>query len=124
MNILSWAFVSGMILSMTVAQILFKYSALYLSDQTGVVNSWLLNPWLWWAFFSTIVGMVFWLLALRDLPLSRAYPWTAVIYVLTPLVSMHYFDDHLNLNFFIGMFLIVLGVIITTSNAESNDEFG
>lgn len=111
----SWLLVAGMICSMTAAQLSFKMAGLESLEAIGLMESWILNPWLWTALVSSGIGMLFWLFALRRLPLSIAYPWTALIYVLTPLFSALVFQDILSIRYGIGMALIVLGVLITTS---------
>ena len=108
----------GMICSMTTAQIFFKMAGLKSLKSIGIMESWLLNPWLWTAFLASGLGMLFWLFALRQLSLSIAYPWTAMIYVLTPLFSALIFRDLLRVQYGIGMAFIVFGIFVTTSGAS------
>lgn len=63
--------------------------------------------------------MVCWLLTLRQLPLASAYPWTALIYVLTPLTSAVLFDDVVNTKHVIGMACIVAGVFFSADGVET-----
>lgn len=106
-----------MVCSMTTAQLAFKMAGLKSLEAADLMDSWLLNSWMWMAFVASGLGMLFWLLALRRLPLSIAYPWTAMIYVLTPLLSALVFRDLLSIRYGIGMAFIVFGVVITTSGA-------
>lgn len=114
----SWLLVAGMIGSMTAAQIFFKMAGLESLEGAGFMKSWILNSWLWISLGASAVGMLFWLFALRRLSLSIAYPWTAMIYVLTPLCSVFVFNDLLTIQYGIGMIFIVLGIYITTSGAS------
>lgn len=99
---------------MTTAQILFKMAGLESLNGIGLVDSWIFNSWLWASFIASAVGMLFWLVALRHLSLSVAYPWTALIYVLTPLCSAWVFDDLLTMQYGIGMIFIVFGIGMTS----------
>lgn len=117
-----WLLVAGMVFSMTLAQLFFKMAGLFSLEYSDLVNSWLFNPWVFASFAATTIAMFFWLFALKRLPLSSAYPWTAVVYVLTPLASMYLFDDHLSLSFFIGMSMILFGVIFTTTGTSGLDD--
>jgi len=114
----SWLLVAGMIFSMTAAQIFFKMAGLKSLGAVGFMGGWIQNSWVWAAFAVSGIGMLFWLLALRHLPLSIAYPWTAMIYVLTPLGSVLVFQDILSIQYGIGIAFIVLGVFIATSGAN------
>lgn len=112
----TWLPVAGMICSMTVAQILFKMAGLELSVGGGTMNSWILNIWLWVSLIASGLGLLFWLVTLRHMPLSVAHPWTAMIYVLTPLCSVFIFNESLTGSYVIGMVFIVFGIYITTSS--------
>ena len=114
----SWLLVAGMIGSMTAAQIFFKMAGLESLEGVGLMKSWILNPWLWVSLVASAVGMLFWFFVLRCLSLSIAYPWTAMIYVLTPLCSVLVFSDLLTTQYGVGMLFIVLGIFITTSGAS------
>lgn len=116
-SLFSWLLVAGMVCSMTAAQLFFKMAGLKSLEGIGVMESWILNSWLWISFVASAVGMLCWLFALQGLPLSIAYPWTAMIYVLTPLCSVLVFQDILSFQYGIGMVFIVFGVVITTSGA-------
>ena len=107
-----------MIGSMTAAQIFFKMAGLESLEGVGLMKSWILNPWLWVSLVASAVGMLFWFFVLRCLSLSIAYPWTAMIYVLTPLCSVLVFSDLLTTQYGVGMLFIVLGIFITTSGAS------
>lgn len=108
------------ILAMTAAQILYKFAGNHSLVHNGIVDGWLLNHYLWAALVTLAVGMILWMLALRRIPLSRAYPWTAGIYVLTPLCSTLFFHDPLSLRYILGMGLIVAGIAITVKPQQTS----
>ncbi len=110
------AFVSiaGMILSMTSSQILLKFAGQHSAATVGVMDRFLLNPWLWSALGACVSGIGFWLMALRRLPLSAAYSWTALIYVITPVASGWFFSDVLTSRYILGLILVLAGVMLTS----------
>lgn len=116
-SVIAWPLV-GMICLMASAQLLFKQAGLHASAHTGWLESLALNAWLWTGMAVSAVGMVCWLLTLRRLPLATAYPWTALIYVMTPLASKLLFDDQLSWRYLSGMSLIVLGVVFIASSTR------
>lgn len=112
-------FLAGMIASMTAAQVMFKFAGNHAADQAGLIGAFVSNPWLWAGLLSSGVGMVCWLLTLRKLPLASAYPWTALIYVFTPLASTALFGEILSGKYLLGMICIVAGVFITAGGVDT-----
>lgn len=106
------------IVCMVVVQVLYKYAGLHLQQHHELWSAWVYNPALIAALIMLAVGMVLWLLTLRNLPLTRAYPWTAAIYIITPLVSIIVFGESLKLEYYMGMVLIVIGIMLTTKGAK------
>lgn len=105
---------AGMILCMTASQILLKLAGQHSAGHTGALEGFVRNPWLWAALGASAGGIGCWLLTLRRLPLSAAYPWTALIYVLTPLAGAGLFAETLSGRYAFGMVLILAGVVLTS----------
>ena len=101
-----------MIISMTSFQVLLKLAAMHLAPQLGMVNGILLNPWLWAAACASIFGILSWLIVLRKIPLSVAYPWTSVIYLIVPLVGAWLFGDILSISYLAGLLSVLIGVLL------------
>ena len=112
-------FLAGMIGFMTTAQLMFKLAGNHASARIGLMNDFLSNPWLWMGLLASGAGMVCWMLTLRRLPLSMVYPWTALIYGLTPLVSAAWFGELLSPSYLFGMACIVAGVFISAGGVDS-----
>src|SRR3546814_10460513 len=55
---------------------------------------------------------ILWVLALREVPLSIAYPFTALAFVLVPLASAAFFDEALGPRYFVGLAFVIGGVWI------------
>lgn len=67
------------------------------------------------------LSMLCWLLALRDLPLGRAYSLLSISYALVYLLaaSLPFFNEHFSLSKTIGVTLVILGVITINSQRNS-----
>jgi multidrug transporter EmrE-like cation transporter len=104
---------AGMIICMATSQVLLKFASIQVLAQTRFIDAYIMNYWIWgWGIF-TALGLIFWLVTLKKMPLSAAYPWTAFIYLITPVASIVFFDDVLDFKYVIGMLCIVLGIYIT-----------
>ena len=115
----STLFIAGMITFMVIAQVMFKFAGNYIIGHDLIISTLIFNPWLWLGLLATLFGMICWLFTLRKLPLAIAYPWTALIYVITPFVSSILFNDILNTKYLLGLCSIILGVLLTTWSAKT-----
>ena len=108
------------VILMCSGQILFKKTAIELAT-TGIINSnnllyLLFNvlkiPYFFIALFIYGFATFYWLYLLQKIPLSLAYPFTALAMVIIPILSVYLFKEAVNLSYWIGAFLIFLGIII------------
>lgn len=113
------ALLAGTIACTTASQIFLKFAGLYSASHAGPVAGFLRNPWLWGAIGAAAAGIFFWLLTLRKLPLAVAYPWTALVYVLTPLAGAWLFSEVLNGRYAIGIAFILAGVLLTSRGVKT-----
>ncbi|MEB0045214.1 MULTISPECIES: 4-amino-4-deoxy-L-arabinose-phosphoundecaprenol flippase subunit ArnF [unclassified Pseudomonas] len=69
------------------------------------------------AIFAYVLSMLCWLLALKDLPLGRAYSLLSISYALVYLLaaSLPVFNEHFSLSKSLGVALVILGVITINS---------
>lgn len=104
---------AGTIAFMATAHLLFKQAGLHAAQYTDWYRALALNSWLWAGLLISASGMVCWLSTLRFRSLASAYPWTSLIYVLTPLSSALLFGDELSARYLTGMIFIVGGVFVT-----------
>lgn len=58
---------------------------------------------------------VTWILALRDLPLGRAYMLMSIGFVLIPVLSFIFFGEPLSRRFLMGSLMIAGGIALTQS---------
>lgn len=101
--------------SMACGQILFKLGASKWNGETLVqwVWSFITNPFLICAVFLYAITIVVWIYVLRILPLSIAYPLTALSYVIVPIISYFFLHEKMSIHTLLGSLLIIQGVIIT-----------
>ena len=109
---------------MAVGQMLFKKTALSISSGTetsngklpaglfeGVILA-LQVPWLYAALVVYATATVTWLYILQRIPLSMAYPFSALSMIIVPLASTVIFDEKLSFNYWFGATLIILGISV------------
>ncbi len=93
-------------------QMLFKYAAI----TSPVLNSFhgflslALNPWFIVAVILYAVATILWILILQQVPLSMAYPFVALGFVLVPLGAHYFLHETLNFYYLIGVLFVVLGL--------------
>ena len=116
----SFIFLIFMISCTTAAQVFFKFAGLQESRGTTTLLTLILNPWLFTGLCASAVGMLFWVLTLRKIPLAKAYPWTALVYVLTPFLSIFFFKETLTIQYSIGLSLIITGIYISTKSIPTS----
>jgi drug/metabolite transporter (DMT)-like permease len=110
--------ITTILLLLTVAgissgQILFKRGAIGLSKG---YKSWdlLLSAPIITGLFVYAASTLVWIYLLREVALSKAYPFFALSFVIVPLLSRIFFNEHLDKSYLAGITLIVAGVILTT----------
>ena len=78
-------------------QILFKRAA---AQMTGGSGPWLLEvarlPSMWLALALYAAATLLWVRILTTVPLSRAYPFVALAFVLVPAAGYLFFDESIN----------------------------
>jgi len=101
--------------SMAGGQLLFKIGAPAL--QGNDISSWAIsfmkNPFLLTACFLYAVTILIWMYVLRTLPLSLAYPLTALSYVIVPVFSYLFLHERISWQTGLGCLVILVGVAIT-----------
>ncbi|MBH0114566.1 hypothetical protein I5E68_16585 [Novosphingobium sp. YJ-S2-02] len=106
-------------------QALFKTCALAVSRQsvsgneggkgTGLDFLALLQvPSFWAALMLYGLATVLWIYLLQTIPLSRAYPFAALGFVIVPAIAAVFFKESISASYVLGALLIVGGVIVTS----------
>ena len=98
---------------MAVGQLLFKQAASVIGRDVSRLG--------WLAYFNAYVvaalgiymALTFlWIWVLRQVPLSKAYPFVALSFVFTPLLAFALFDEDVSAGYLAGLLLIVVGVAV------------
>jgi drug/metabolite transporter (DMT)-like permease len=103
-------------LAMTAGQILFKRAASQITPAGG--GAWLLEvsrlPNLWLAVALYAGATLLWVRILTTVPLSRAYPFAALAFVLVPAAGYVFFHEPITIRYALGTALILAGVAIVS----------
>ncbi len=114
------------VLLMCTGQILFKKTALILSQANLAIS---LNkiletliilikiPYFFFALLVYASATLFWLFILQKIPLSLAYPFTALAMVIIPILSIFLFQEKLSFYYWVGASFIVIGIFIISVKA-------
>ncbi len=106
-------------LTLTGGQLLFKRAA---QSIVGLPPSKLVavlagNGWLWTALALYGFSTLLWVWILARVPLSQAYPWTALGAVVVPLAAVALFGEAVKPVFWLGAIMIGAGVMLTQMGA-------
>lgn len=101
------------VLAISIGQILFKRIGLDIQLGGGSLNLRILLLGGLALFFYGGATLL-WIYLLRFVPLSRAYMFMSLSFVIVPLTSYFFFDEPLSLHTYLGVGLIVAGVAIST----------
>lgn len=97
----------------TSGQILFKKSGMEIQES----NSWftLRNCFfLGMAFAIYAAATLLWVSLLRSMPLSRAYVFMSLSFVIVPVAGYFVFGENLSLSYMVGAILIVIGILVAS----------
>lgn len=98
---------------LSVGQILFKKSAVVASGENFLLG--LVNFWMFLALLIYGFSTVLWVWLLKDIPLSTAYPFAALAFVLVPIGSVFLFGEVLSVRYLVGCTMILGGIILTAT---------
>jgi drug/metabolite transporter (DMT)-like permease len=116
MHMTRWDIVSLIIcvLAICVGQGLFKYVGLQLRDGELLFSYRVAVP----AIASGIIyvtATVIWIVLLKHIPLSKAYSFMAMSYIVVPLIGMLVFNEQISVKAMLGAVLIVLGILVVAT---------
>ena len=103
-------------LSMATGQVLFKLGATRVapaSDLDGWISL-IFQPIVITALALYGAATFLWLWLLQKIPLTTAYPFAALAFILVPFGGWLFFDESVNIKYMGGVSLILAGVILTS----------
>ena len=112
----------GFAFLMSTGQMLFKKTAISITnlskeigDPVGIIESIfraIQIPWFYMALLTYGLATILWLYLLQRIPLSIAYPFTALAMIIVPIFSMFLFEEKLSYSYFMGSILVISGIAI------------
>jgi drug/metabolite transporter (DMT)-like permease len=111
----SWLLIGLCLFGLLLAsgQVLFKLAG----RDTAVIRQWSDLPglfgshWLWVALIVYGIATLLWVVLLQRVPLSKAYPFAALGFVLVPAAAWWLFGERITPHYLVGAALIVTGII-------------
>jgi drug/metabolite transporter (DMT)-like permease len=105
-------------MSMATGQILFKLGATKAIPAEGLQNwiNLIFQPVVIFALCLYAASTFLWLWLLQKIPLTTAYPFAALAFLLVPFGGWLFFKEPLNGKYMIGVAFILGGVILTSTS--------
>lgn len=103
------------VVGLAIGQILFKVSATSLT-QTGSFFAFKTASTLVAAMALYAITSIAWVWILQRVELGRVYPLVALAFVLVPLGSHIVFGEHFQSQYFVGVALIIIGIVVTLTS--------
>ena len=99
------------VLGISIGQILFKLSASALHKSGNLFDPRTLLILLA-AFALYGITTLAWVWVLQKIELGKVYPFMALAFVLVPIGSYYFFGERFNTQYFIGVAMIMLGIVV------------
>jgi drug/metabolite transporter (DMT)-like permease len=103
---------------LSVGQVLFKLAAMEIASLGSGSLVGLLNQKLIIALLVYALATGMWVLALTRTPLSLAYPFVALAFIIVPVLSYWWIGEPIKLNTIVGAAIIFLGILVSVVNVN------
>ena len=123
----AWLFIAATVFFTVYGQIILKWqmskvdTSLVSSgfhDRAMFFAGMLLKPWVISAYLAAFLASATWMMAILRLPLSTAYPFMALNFVLVVAAGYVWFGEQLRTGQLVGAVLIVIGVALMGRGAN------
>ncbi|MDH4425335.1 MAG: hypothetical protein QE495_02695 [Acidovorax sp.] len=104
------------VLGISLGQLLFKKAALSMPTAPDWID-WAFNGWLVTALILYAVTTVGWVWVLRNAPLSLAYPFMGLAFIIVPLLARWWLGEAVTVHTLAGGALILAGVALAAKSA-------
>ena len=118
-SLFPWLMVAATILFTTYGQLILKWQVTTPAEGPfRFMESWptllllLLRPWVISAFVAAFLASLCWMMAISRLPLSKAYPFMAINFLLVGLLAIPLFGEALTRPKIVGLVVVVVGLSI------------
>ncbi|WP_101842825.1 EamA family transporter [Halobacillus sp. Marseille-P3879] len=116
---MGYAYIFGTIFFTVYGQLILKWK---IDQYGGLPELWkdkvlfllqlLFNPFILSGFLSAFIASLFWMAAMTKFDISYAYPFMSLSFVLVFLLSVLLFGEPISMKKFMGVSLIVIGIIV------------
>lgn len=101
------------VIGLSIGQVLLKKSADMIDTLNSPLELLIKAPFIGGVCAYGITAIA-WICALRNISLSKGYMFMSLAFIVVPILSHYIFDEPLTLNFWLGVILIISGVLLTT----------
>lgn len=112
MTLIQLIVVICIVLMLSVGQVLFKLAAMDMKSFNLLAFT---QIKIILALLTYAVATVLWIFILRQTPLSIAYPFVSLSFLIVPLLSWSFLGEQYTLNTIIGGFIVLIGLWIANS---------
>lgn len=110
-------FIAGTLFLTAFGQLLLRARALAVahtvSSRSAYIAAMFLDIWVWLGLGGAVLAAVCWMLTLRQLTVSAAYPFMALSFVIVPAGALVFLGERITVLQLLGCSLIVAGVAVT-----------
>jgi drug/metabolite transporter (DMT)-like permease len=114
-NLTDYGLIAFCVLTLGAGQLLFKYVGL----NAGRIPDMLANPRIVTALITAIAlyatSTAVWIFVLKRVPLSYAYLFMALGFLIVPIAAIYFFSEPISARFFIGAAVVVVGLLIAVT---------
>lgn len=103
--------------ALAAGQVLFKLSARHVAGAGGMAAFTQLFSYPWFLLCLALYGgaTLLWVWILRKVPLTAAYPFYALTFLLVPLLGTLFLGERVDTNYWLGVALIMAGIWLTVA---------
>lgn len=109
---MSYVLVAICVLSLAIGQLLFKTVSIHMSSLSSLFFDIDVAKYFFAALALYGISTILWIFALKELSLSKAYPFMALGFFIVPVAAHFVFGEPLSYKHLIGAGFIVLGIVV------------
>lgn len=120
---MKYVFLTGTLLFTVYAQMILKWQVMQLSampiewwPRVRWALAFVFRPWLLSCFTAGFLAFACWSAVLREMPLSRAYPFMGLSFILVAWLSSLFFAEVLSVRKLLGTVLVIIGLVFASQN--------
>lgn len=114
--LITFFWISITILTRSFSSICLKKAADVTGD--GTLLEGLLNPWYAGALFSLIIQAGSWIMVLRVISLTKAYPFMSLVFIINIVAAQWIFHESIHTLHIVGIACILFGVVFSHRTEE------